>query len=224
MQQLINFILAILKWPLALLMLMLIIPTFKTDILILYNGLTLTVLGWFFIPLLMIILLWLVIPGLSGAFLSILEHELTHMVFAILTCHSPHDINVKRGVGGNFIYTGKGNWLISIAPYFFPTSAVFVILLGLFYPLMGETFPNFYWLILGLMTGYHLISTLDEIHLQQTDFKSAGYLFSILFLPTANLICYGLLLSFACYGFQGFEIFISELSNQSLLFFRLFLY
>ena len=224
MQQVINFILAILKWPLSLLMLWLTIPAFKTDMMILYNGLTMEVLGYFFIPLLMIILCWLVIPGLSGSFISILEHELTHMVFAILTCHSPHDINVKRGVGGNFIYTGQGNWLISIAPYFFPTSAVLVILLGLFYPFMGEPFPNYYWLILGLMTGYHLISTLDEIHLQQTDFKSAGYLFSILFLPTANLIFYGLLLSFACYGFPGFRIFLSELSNQSLLFYRLFYY
>ena len=129
MQTLINFILAILKWPLALLMVVLIIPAFKTDMMILYNGLTLDVLGWFFLPLLMMILVWLIIPGLSGSFLSILEHELTHMVFAILTFHSPHDINVQRGVGGNFIYTGHGNWLIYIAPYFFPTSSAIVILL-----------------------------------------------------------------------------------------------
>lgn len=223
MQTLINFILAILKWPLALLMVFLIIPAFKTDMMILYNGLTLTVLGWFFLPLLMMILLWLVIPGLSGSFLSILEHELTHMVFAVLTFHSPHDINVQRGVGGNFIYTGNGNWLISIAPYFFPTSSVLVILLGLFYFFMGQTLPPFYWAILGVMTGYHLISTLDEIHLGQTDFKSAGYLFSILFLPAANLIFYGILLSFACYGFQGIPLFLSMLKEQSILFAQIFL-
>ena len=222
MQTLVNFILAILKWPLAFLMVLLIIPAFKTDMMILYNGLTLDVLGWFFLPLLMMILVWLIIPGLSGSFLSILEHELTHMVFAILTFHSPHDINVQRGVGGNFIYTGHGNWLISLAPYFFPTSSAIVILLGVFYPLMGQALPPLYWAILGVMTGYHLISTLDEIHLGQTDFKVAGYLFTILFLPTANLIFYGILLSFACYGFRGIPLFLSTLSEQSLLFFALF--
>ena len=223
MQRVINFILAILKWPLALLMLFLIIPLFKANMLVLYNGLTLEVLGWFFLPLLIVILLWLIIPGLGGSFLSILEHELTHMIFAVLTFHSPHDINVQRGVGGNFIYMGRGNWLISIAPYFFPTSAVFVILLGLFYPLMGESFPNVYWLILGLMTGYHLISTLDEIHLEQTDFKVAGYLFSILFLPSANLIIYGFVFSFVCYGFQGFSLFFEILIKETSHFFGIFL-
>lgn len=222
MQTLINFILAILKWPLALLMVFLIIPAFKTDLMILYNGLTLSVLGWFFLPLLIMILLWLVIPGLGGSFLSILEHELTHMVFAILTFHSPHDINVQRGVGGNFIYTGNGNWLISIAPYFFPTSSVLVILLGLFYFFMGQILPPHYWAILGVMTGYHLISTLDEIHLGQTDFKAAGYLFSILFLPAANLIFYGILLSFACYGFNGFPLFLSTIQEQTVLFALIF--
>ena len=222
MQTLINFILAILKWPLALLMFFLIIPVFKTDMMILYNGLTLDVLGWFFLPLLVMILVWLIIPGLSGSFLSILEHELTHMVFAILTFQSPHDINVQRGVGGNFIYTGKGNWLISLAPYFFPTSSAIVILLGVFYPLMGQVLPSFYWAILGVMTGYHLISTLDEIHLGQTDFKSAGYLFSILFLPGANLCLYGFLLSFACYGFQGFGLFFDLAVEEIILFFKIF--
>ena len=73
MQTFVNFILAILKWPLAFLMVFLIVPAFKTDMMILYNGLTLSVLGWFFLPLLMMILVWLIIPGLSGSFLSILD-------------------------------------------------------------------------------------------------------------------------------------------------------
>jgi len=223
MQKIINFLLALLKWPCAIVALFLIFPAFKTDLLILYNGLTLDVLKWFFLPLVTVIIICFLIPGLGGSFLSILEHEITHMLFAILTFHSPQDINVKRGFGGNFIYTGRGNWLISIAPYFFPTSAALVIGAGGLYALLGQIPPDSYWLILGLMTGYHLISTLDEIHLGQTDFKVAGYLFSLLFLPGINLITYGFLMAYACYGFSGFGTYFELLGRETQLFIRIFL-
>ena len=223
MQKIINFILAVLKWPCALIALFLIFPAFKTDLMILYNGLTLEVLKWFFLPLVIMIVIWLLIPGLGGSFLSILEHEVTHMLFAILTFHSPQDINVKRGFGGNFIYTGRGNWLISIAPYFFPTSAALVIGAGGFYTLLGQIPPYSYWLILGLMTGYHLISTLDEIHLGQPDFKAAGYLFSLLFLPGINLITYGVLMAYACHGFSGFKTYFRLLFQETQLFTQIFI-
>ena len=223
MQRIINFILMLLKWPVALMMVCLTLPALKADLLLLYEGLTIQVLGLFFLPLLIMIVVWLLVPGIGGSSLSILEHELTHMLFAILTFHSPQDINVKRGVGGNFIYTGRGNWLISIAPYFFPTSAAFVIACGSLYYFTGQIPPTYYWVLLGIMTGYHLISTLDEIHLGQTDFKVAGYLFTILFLPGANLITYGFLLSYACYGFPGWSKYGQILYEQFFVFIHIFL-
>ena len=221
-QKTINLILALMKWPVALAMVVLLIPAIKTDVLIINDGLTLEVLTWFFLPLLFMIILWLVIPGLSGLALSIFEHEATHMLFAILTFHSPQNITIRRGVGGNFIFTGRGNWLIFIAPYFFPTSAALVIAAGIFYTLTGQIPPSGYWLVLGLMTGYHLISTLDEIHIGQTDFKVAGYLFSILFLPGANILIYGLLMAYACYGFQGWPTYLRMLAEQTGLFISIF--
>lgn len=224
MQKCINLFLSVIKLPVALLMVVLIIPALKTDAVILYNGLTLTVLQWFFVPLLAVLCLWMLIPGLGGSFLSIFEHEATHMVFALLTGHTPQDINIKRGVGGNFIYRGQGNWLIYIAPYFFPTSALLVIGAAGFYVWMGQTTPPAYLMILGIMTGYHLISTFDEIHPGQTDFAAAGYLFSLLFLPGANLLMYGLLMAYACYGFHGFSMFYDTLIEQSRWFIGLFFF
>ena len=223
MQKIINFLLALLKWPCAIGALFFIFPALKTDIVVLYMGLTVEVLKWFFLPLTLMIVIWLLVPGLGGSFLSILEHETTHMLFAVLTFHSPKDINIKRGFGGNFIYTGRGNWLISIAPYFFPTSAALVIGAGGFYAFFNQVPPQSYWLILGLMTGYHLISTLDEIHLGQTDFKAAGYLFSLLFLPGINLITYGLLMAYACHGFSGFSTYFNLLRRETRFFIELFL-
>ena len=217
-QKTINLILALVKWPVALAMVFLLIPAIKTDVLVADNGLTLPILSWFFLPLLVTLVLWLIIPGLSGSALSIFEHEITHMLFAILTFHSPQDINIQRGIGGNFVFAGRGNWLIFIAPYFFPTSAALVIAAGGLYALTGEVIPNPYWLVLGVMTGYHLISTLDEIHIGQTDFKVAGYIFSILFLPGANILTYGLLMAFACHGFSGWGLYLKALAEQTRLF------
>ena len=221
MRKCINFILALLKWPVAVCMVFLFLPALKADIITVYDGLTIQVLEWFFLPVLVVLAIWLLIPGLSGSFLSILEHEVTHMIFALLTFHSPQDINIRPGVGGNFAFSGRGNWLIFIAPYFFPTSAALVIAAGFLYIFTGETPSNYYWLVLGIMTGYHLVSTLDEIHVEQTDFKVAGYLFSILFLPGANLLTYGFLMSFACYGFKGWGLYLHTLHQEVTLFARL---
>lgn len=223
MQKYINFFLMLIKWPMAVLMVLAIFPALKTDILVLYNGLTLSVLGTFFLPLLLMILVWFFVPKLNGSFISILEHEITHMLFALLTFHVPQDITVRRGQGGYFSYFGQGNWLISLAPYFFPTSAVLVMALGGFYTLMGQDLPTGYWIILGLMTGYHLISTLDEIHLDQVDFQEAGYLFTILFLPGINLITYGLLMAYVCHGYSGFSVYFNLLIQEFDSFIRIFI-
>jgi len=222
MQKLINFFLALLKWPIALLMVIAIFPALKADILILYDGLTLGILGSFFLPLLLTIVAWFLIPKLNGSFISILEHEVTHMLFALLTFHIPQDITIRRGQGGYFSYFGRGNWLISLAPYFFPTSAAIVVALGLYYPIMDQPLPTGYWIILGLMTGYHFMSTLDEIHLDQVDFKEAGYLFTILFLPGINLMTYGLLMAYVCHGFGGFPLYFNTFWDQLRLFLTLF--
>ena len=222
MQKWINFFLALIKWPLAVGMIFMIFPAIKTDIMILYNGLTSSVLLCFFLPLLLMVLLWLFVKRLGDALPFILEHELTHMIFALLTFHIPQDITIRRGQGGYFSFLGRGNWLISLSPYFFPTSAAIVIALGGFYALMGQPIPAGYLIILGIMTGLHLVSTLDQIHLKQTDFREAGYLFTILFLPGINLITYGLLMGYACHGFSGFALYIQELVNQTRLFTAIF--
>jgi hypothetical protein len=115
-------------------------------------------------------------------------------------------------------FQGEGNWLIALAPYFFPTFAVVVMLSSLVYMGMGKPLPDLYWAIFGTMCGYHLVSTILEIHPQQTDFKSAGYIFTIAFLPGINLIVYGLLLAYACAGWSGIPSFMSLLMQHTIEF------
>ena len=55
-----------------------------------------------------------------GSFFSTFEHELTHAVFAWVTFHKVVGMRATWRRGGDVTIVGRGNWLITIAPYFFP--------------------------------------------------------------------------------------------------------
>jgi hypothetical protein len=131
-----------------------------------------------------------------GSFLSTVEHELTHGLFAILTFHRVTDFRATWRSGGHIRYTGPGNWLITIAPYFFPTICLLLLAISALVPaaLLGPA--SF---LMGVAISYHLTSTYVETHSGQSDLKRVGGWFALLFLPFANLVTYGMLISF-CHG------------------------
>ncbi len=132
--------------------------------------------------------------------LIVWEHEFTHAIFAWLTGHKilRQEWNLKEG--GRIEFVGSGNWLITVAPYFFPTSAFLLLFPAL---LMPFNFLPWHQLALGVALGFHLVSTWIETHRDQSDLKKIGWLFSWLFLPTANVISVSLLLAYAEDGFDG---------------------
>ena len=57
--------------------------------------------------------------------MEILAHEFTHAFFALLTFHKVKGINLNPDdSGGSMSFEGEGNWLIVVAPYFFPLFGV----------------------------------------------------------------------------------------------------
>lgn len=218
MQSIMNTVLRLLKWPIGLAILMITAPAFQADLTFLKTYVTSFSLVWFFLPMVITALFWFIVPGLSGSFLAIFEHEATHMLFALLTGHKPHAIDIQQDVGGSFSFYGEGNWLIALSPYFFPTFSALVMGASLFYLYLQTPLPNVYWAVLGVLTGYHIVAGLMQIHPKQTDFKSAGYLFSLIFLPGANLLTLGILFAFGTAGWNGIRIFINLLMTQITLF------
>ena len=113
---------------------------------------------------------------LFGSWLPTLEHELTHAIFAWLTFHSVGGLKLTWSKGGEIkVYDGQSNWLIVIAPYFFPTVPLVVLALHLIWP---QVFAGHFGVIMGLCLGFHLIATVKETRLDQPDIKKVGYLFS----------------------------------------------
>jgi hypothetical protein len=131
------------------------------------------------------------------------EHEITHVLFGLLFLKVPRSFRVTRHEGGEVTMIG-GNFLITLAPYFFPTVSYLLLPLGFFFP---QKYLAVFLALLGASVAFHIASTWAELHWQQTDLHKAGIVFSLLFLPAANLIFYGALLTLVFGGTDGFLAF-----------------
>ena len=65
--------------------------------------------------------------------------------------------------------------------------------------------------LFGVLVAYHITSTWRETHRGQTDLQQVGWLYSLLFLPAANVISYGMLLAFAAGGGHQVGVYLSRL-------------
>ena len=150
-----------------------------------------------------------------GRWVITLEHELTHALFAWATGHRIVAIRASLG-RGEVRFVGKGNWLITLAPYFFPTAALALLLLAYLMPISILPWRGFF---LGVALGFHLISTYRETHRDQNDLKSVGRRFCWMFLPTANLAVLGLLLAWAHGGSADVKIWFEHVRSPVGAFF-----
>lgn len=141
------------------------------------------------------------------ASMEVLAHELTHAFFALLTFHKVNGIKINADdSGGNMSFEGEGNWLIIIAPYFFP-------LFGLIAMIAISVYQGFapmnilICMIFGYIIGYHVDTVCSQIHEKQTDLPKVGYPFCAVFLPPANLWMIGWMMAFNSRGWGGISTY-----------------
>jgi hypothetical protein len=197
------------KWPLALLS-VLFFPTLAwalwQEIVGGIGALTFVLLG----AMAYGALWWLTIRKWTISWLSTFEHELTHCLFAWLTGNKVGEIKVTLRGGGHMTVIGSANWLIDVAPYFFPTGAAVLLVLSAFVPLLE---PFVWQFTIGIGLCYHFTSTLAKTHPEQTDLQKAGFLFCWMFLPAANVLGLGLILAIAHAGWSGVSHWLSMVSQ-----------
>jgi hypothetical protein len=132
------------------------------------------------------------------------EHELTHLIVGLLFFKRPKSFSVTLSRGGSVELYGGQNFLVTLAPYFLPTVCYLLLPVAWFVP--KETLPLFFG-ILGGSAAFHLLSGWQEFHFGQSDLHEAGLVFSLLFLPVANLIFFGAVLSLIIGGNEKFFSF-----------------
>lgn len=199
-----------LKWPCAVLSIVLLYPAVQACF-----GVVLSCLRDpkpivpFVIGAAVYVALWLwLIRWWRTTWLSTLEHELTHALFAVLTGHRVVGLKTTWKDGGHMRYLGRGNWIVTLAPYFFPTVCWALMLVYLIVPVIPWKVAHG---LNGLAFAYHVTSTMRETHAGQSDLKRAGFLFSFALLPTANLVCNGLVVAFSYGGPQGALSFLENI-------------
>ena len=193
MSRFLDFIISLFKWPVAFLAIV-VLPTLVQafDYVSLINMRFFAFLAGTFAYLALKILA----AARSNVSMQILAHEFTHIFFALLTFHKVGHIHLNFDEsGGAMEYKGKGNWLIVIAPYFFPLFLFFVILGITFF---SNKIPDNYWVngLCGYFFAYHVESMLVQIHPGQPDFKEVGFPFCWMFLPGANIFVCSIILIF----------------------------
>ena len=147
-----------------------------------------------------------------GSFFSTFEHELTHAVFAWLTFHKVVGMRASSRRGGDVTIVGKGNWLITIAPYYFPTLC---LLLGLLLALLPAEHLVWVNALMGATLAYHVTSTRRETHSSQPDLRKVGLPFAWMFLPAANIIALGGVLAFSHAGLAGLGTFLGDVFSKT---------
>ena len=196
-----NTALRILKWPVAILA-VISFPIYLSDLIksplwsLSFKALHRPLLG-----LVIYAIIWRLILSrrVMGTYFSTFEHELTHAIFAWLTLHRVVGLKVTWNNGGQCVYAGdgQGNWLISIAPYWFPTLLFPVIIIE------SITHTALLHYGVGIVMGYHLLSTWRELHPRQTDLHQTGFIFAWAFLPSATLGIYHSALAYTFFGTQA---------------------
>lgn len=213
MARLFDFMLELLKWPIALVTLVSLPALVRA---LEYFSLNNVRFFSFLAGAGVYVALKVVASARSNVSMQILAHEFTHIFFAFLTFHKVTHIHLNMDEsGGSMSFKGKGNWLIVIGPYFFPLF-LFILMLGVTF--FYARFAGNLWVngVFGYFFAYHLESIVVQIHGEQPDFHVVGFPFCWVFLPGANLFACSVVLAFNNGGWTGVSEYIEIIYKLDL--------
>jgi len=132
---------------------------------------------------------WLVIYLLlpKPMWVYVFGHEITHALWTWL-----FGGKVKRfraSASGGHVVVNKSNFLIALAPYFFPFYAVLVVLvfLGGHWVWNWRHYLVWFHLLLGAAYAFHVTLTWHILKHNQSDISDQGYLFSAVIIFLGNV-------------------------------------
>ncbi|MDB6054715.1 MAG: hypothetical protein JWN25_2238 [Verrucomicrobiales bacterium] len=132
---------------------------------------------WFVIFLLLPKPMWIYVFG----------HELTHVLWTWLFGGKVKKFKVTSK--GGHVVISKSNFLIALAPYFFPLYVILVVIAFVSGDLIWgwSRYVAFFHLFVGAAYAFHLTLTVHILRTRQTDITDHGYLFSFVIIFLGNL-------------------------------------
>ena len=147
------------------------------------------------VPLLAGAACWLVVFVLlpKPMWIYVFGHELTHALWTWLFGGQVKRMKVTSN--GGHVILSKTNFVIALAPYFFPLYATMVVATFAIGRLIWDWRSYLVWfhLFVGAAYAFHVTLTWHALKTRQTDITSQGYLFSavIIFLGNAAVLLFG---------------------------------
>ena len=148
------------------------------------------------VPLLAGAACWLVVFFLlpKPMWIYVFGHELTHAIWTWIFWGRVKKMKVTSN--GGHVIISKTNFLIGLAPYFFPLYAVIVVGVFAVGHLIWDwhNFLPWFHLFLGAAYAFHVTLTFHTLQTRQTDITDQGYIFSavIIFLGNVTVLLLGI--------------------------------
>ncbi len=121
-------------------------------------------------------------------------HELTHLLWAKVFKAQVGTIMVSRRRGGYVSHSGAVSWgliFVALAPYFFPTVPMLLVLLKLFFKSYFHYFVNF---AIGLTLFWFYWDTVQTLRTPQSDIAKIGLGLSVVVILSLHVFFLCLLL------------------------------
>lgn len=138
--------------------------------------------------------LWLLAVLLlpAPARVYVLAHEMTHALWGAVMGARLCGLRVSRA--GGYVKLSEHNFLVALAPYFFPFYTVLILLAYWIYSwFRGPDAGRWIWLgAIGASLGFHYTFTLHALFRRQSDLRGYGWIFPHSLIFCGNLL--GLLL------------------------------
>jgi len=131
------------------------------------------------------LVIFLILP--KPMWIYVFGHELTHALWAWL--FGGHLKKIKVSSSGGQVVVSKSNFLIALAPYFFPLYAVLIIAVFSFsrWFFHREDFLFWFHLLVGAAYAFHVTLTAHVLKTRQSDITSQGWLFSVVIIFLGNV-------------------------------------
>ena len=136
------------------------------------------------------VIVFLLLPKPTRTY--VLGHELTHALWSILMGGKVG--RMKVGKNGGHVELSKTNFIITLAPYFFPFYTFLVIAAYYVAGLATDMEPYRVWWLgaVGLTWSFHITFTIHMLTQRQPDVQEHGWLFSHAGIYIMNVLVIGL--------------------------------
>jgi len=117
-------------------------------------------------------------------FMHVMAHEITHALWALPFGGRTKKLEVSKE--GGRVLISKSNFLISLAPYFFPLYALFFTLI---FFIADQKYRAIVAFFVGASLSFHIALTLFSLRSNQSDFHAdSNIVFSLTFIYFMNIL------------------------------------